>query len=293
MITGLRQKTYDNLQLNAGVLLYNFDYASCADADALETAILALLEANTNVFGATRGGGTFDCTPTYREIEADGKRGAWKGSSLMDDLPVKLTGTLLEVTPGNVARLLASADTTVSGKVTTVKARTSVKKTDYLTNIVWIGDTSQGFCLIAIKNPLNTAGLKLTFTDKGEGTMAFEFTGHAESLSDTDYAPFEILFFDGGAVASALNVYSVEGATSGKTLITVTPQKTSAQSYKYKTGSTVSAPAADEALTAGWTAWDGSAEITATTGQLIVVAVVTTADNKCVSAGRTTVVSKA
>jgi len=291
MITGLRQKTYDNLQLNAGVLLYNFDYASYTSADALETAILALLEADSHVFGATRGGGTFDCTPTMREIEADGKRGPWVGSSVLDEMPVKMTGTLIEVTPENAKMLLMCADKTVSGKVSTVKARTSIKKTDYLTNIVWVGDTAEGYCLIALKNPLNTAGFKLTFTDKGEGTMAFEFSGHAASLSDTEYAPFEILFFDGSTVASAINVYSVEGSASGKTLITVTPQKTAAQSYKYKTSATANIPAADEVLTTGWTDWDGSAEITATDGNLIVVAIVTTADNKCVSAGRTTVVS--
>jgi hypothetical protein len=171
--------------------------------------------------------------------------------------------------------------------------RNKLKETDYIPNFVWVGDTSEGFLLIALKNVLNKSGLKLNITDKGEGTMPFEFTAHADGLSDTEYAPFEIIKLDGGAVASYLAVYSVEGATSGKTLITVTPQKTAAQSYKYKTGSTVNVPAAADVLTTGWTDWDGSAEITATTGQLIVVAVVTAADNKCVSAGRTTVVSKA
>ena len=293
MMTGLTELTKKNIQLNAGVCMVDFAVSGYTGVDALETALLEALEAGTNTVGATRGGGSFEVTPTYRDIEADGKRGPVVGMTQLDEVIAKLTGTMIEVTAANLERVLATADTTVSGRKTSIKMRNKLKETDYIPNFVWVGDTSEGFLLIALKNVLNKSGLKLNITDKGEGTMPFEFTAHADGLSDTEYAPFEIIKLDGGAVASYLAVYSVEGATSGKTLITVTPQKTEAQSYKYKTGSTVNVPAAADVLTTGWTDWDGSAEITATTGQLIVVAVVTAADNKCVSAGRTTVVSKA
>lgn len=51
-------------------------------------------------------------------------------------------------------------------------------------------------------------------------------------------------------------------------------------------------PVYDQVLTTGWTAWDGTADITATTGQKIVVAEVDS-NNKAKKAGITTVTAKA
>ena len=72
MLTALRQATFENLQLNAGVFLMNFDASEHTTAEALETAVLSALEAGTDVLGATIGGGSFTATPTMRQIEADG-----------------------------------------------------------------------------------------------------------------------------------------------------------------------------------------------------------------------------
>ena len=38
-----------------------------------------------------------------------------------------------------------------------------------------------------------------TFTDKGEGTLPFEFHAHQASLEDQEYAPCRIVFFDQAA----------------------------------------------------------------------------------------------
>jgi hypothetical protein len=138
---------------------------------------------------------------------------------------------------------------------------------------------------------LNLTGANFTFTDKGEGTLPFEFQAHQADLSNMAYAPVSLVFFADITVASAITVYSVEGATEGTTKITVTPQKTALQSYKSKTAAAVALPAAGDILTTGWEAWDGSADITAADGNQIVIAIVTTATNACVAAGRTTVVA--
>lgn len=90
----------------------------------------------------------------------------------------------------------------------------------------------------------------------------------------------------------ALTVTSAEGGTSGKTALTVTPAKAAGNGYKYKTAASVTPPAYGAACTTGYTAWDGSAEITATTGQKILVVEVT-ADNKARAAGIATVTAKA
>lgn len=89
----------------------------------------------------------------------------------------------------------------------------------------------------------------------------------------------------------ALAVVSVAGPTvSGTTSIYVNPEKGGSNSYKYQTGmSFLTLPAAGATLTAGWTAWDGSAVITAATGNDIIIAEVVTATNVVVKAGKASV----
>ena len=50
--------------------------------------------------------------------------------------------------------------------------------------------------LIALKNALNNSGMTMTFSDKGEGTIPFEFHAYQETVEDYDYAPFEVIFLD-------------------------------------------------------------------------------------------------
>lgn len=88
-----------------------------------------------------------------------------------------------------------------------------------------------------------------------------------------------------------LQVVSVAGTLSGDTAIYVNPALTET-SYVYKTDTTVDLPSYDEDLSTGWTAWDGTSDITATTGNQIVIAEV---DGSTLAklAGRATVTAKA
>lgn len=87
-----------------------------------------------------------------------------------------------------------------------------------------------------------------------------------------------------------LTVVSAEGTTSGDTKITVTPELTDGRTYVYKTGVTVTLPAFGDDLST-WTAWDGIAEITATTGEEIAISEVF--GDLCRATGKDTVVSLA
>jgi len=160
MTTGLRASTFENLQLNAGMFLANFDYSTATDAATLGALLKTEREKTSGsaLIGATRGGGTFVCTPNTRSIEADGKREEWKGSSVNDGWTIKLTTTLLEINATNLKRSFGTADVTDTEKKHTIKIRTDIKDADYIESLVWVGDTSKGYVLIAIKNALNTAG---------------------------------------------------------------------------------------------------------------------------------------
>ncbi len=94
-----------------------------------------------------------------------------------------------------------------------------------------------------------------------------------------------------GGTLGELTVTSAAGTASGDTAITVTPAKGSGNLYKYKVG------AAAQPVTYGqnvraWQAWDGSADITAATDQVITV-VECGADYKALAAGSATVTAKA
>lgn len=201
MTTGLRASTFENLQLNAGMFLANFVYSTATDAATLGALLKKEREKTSGsaLIGATRGGGTFVCTPNMRSIEADGKREEWKGSSVNDGWTIKLTTTLLEINADNLKRSFGTADVKDTEKKHTIKIRTDIKDADYIDSLVWVGDTSKGYVLIAIKNALNTAGATLTWTDKGEGTIPVEFTAHQDGLETDGYAPCEVIFFDPAA----------------------------------------------------------------------------------------------
>lgn len=89
-----------------------------------------------------------------------------------------------------------------------------------------------------------------------------------------------------------LTVQSAEGTTVGKTKITVTPEIEEGHSYKYKVATSPTMPTYDQVCSSGYTNWNGTDEITATTGQKIVVVEVDS-DNKAKKAGEATITSKA
>lgn len=96
---------------------------------------------------------------------------------------------------------------------------------------------------------------------------------------------------DTAPTLGSLTVTSTAGATIGDAKIAVSPAKASGNSYRYQTAATVTLPAYGVDCSA-LTAWDGTAEITASTGNKILV-VETDSTSKAVAAGITTVTSKA
>lgn len=211
MVTPCRTEAFQNLQLNAGAFLIGFDYSTYTDATALRTALATALTDDTKMLGATRGGGTFVVTSEIREPEIDGKRYRFKGGAFVDSVDAQLTGTLVEIRPEVFARVLATGESATSGQKTTVRMHTAIQDTDYIDSLVWIGDMSDGgLVLIALKNALNNNGMTLTFSDKGEGTIPFEFHAYQNVAEDYDYAPFEVIFLDKATTTTS-------GTTSGTT----------------------------------------------------------------------------
>lgn len=101
--------------------------------------------------------------------------------------------------------------------------------------------------------------------------------------------PETILFY---SATGTMTVISKAGTETGKTALTVSPAKTGTNTYSYKTAESIDVPKLG-ATVEGYTAWNGTDEITATTNNDIVVVELTATDSKVVRAGKTKVTSNA
>lgn len=146
--------------------------------------------------------------------------------------------------------------------------------------------------IYAVITGKNTAGFKLEFKKDAATVVDATFTAEALDNTGTKLAILEQIPQSG-----VLKVTSEAGSTNGKTKLTLTNTLGTGESYAYKTAATLDMPAYLDAATVGaaagnYTAWNGSDEITATTGNKLLL-VVLNGDNKVVKAGVVTVTSKA
>ena len=100
-----------------------------------------------------------------------------------------------------------------------------------------------------------------------------------------------VVTVQGSGTLSTLTVTSAAGTTSGTTKLTVTPAKASGNLYKYKAAASAT-PVIYGQNVQTWTAWNGTDDITATTGQVVTV-VECGSDYKAVGSGNATVTAKA
>ena len=98
-------------------------------------------------------------------------------------------------------------------------------------------------------------------------------SGNLQCIGDPAEGYFDTVnkqFYEGTMSIASLTVTSAAGTLSGNTKITVSRTLTAGNSYVYKTASTVTAPAlGDDCST--YTDWDGTSDITATTGNKICI----------------------
>ena len=180
--TKIPETTFKNLQLNAGVLLSDFNPA---------TATVA----NESIIGATTGGVNFTAAPTFSDYGDDIDNCPKNMMELkkLDSWEISLSGTYVTVDANAVKALVGAAD--VSGNKIT--PRNDLKLTDF-TDVWWVGDysdqngeTNGGFVAIHMMNALSTGGFAIQSSDNGKGNFAFTYTAHY-SMSEQETVPFEV-----------------------------------------------------------------------------------------------------
>lgn len=185
--TKIPEKTFQQLQLNAGIICSNFN-PSASDGE--------LNVADEDILGATSGGTNFTAVPTFVDKGEDIDNCPKNMAELKDlqSWEVKASGTFVTITETLAAKLAAAADS-AAGKVT---PRNTVKITDFTDLWIVCDYGTDGMLAIHMLNTLSTGGFAIQTADKSKGQFAFEFTGHYK-MAAQDTVPFEVYISDGAA----------------------------------------------------------------------------------------------
>ena len=202
VFTLVSEDAFDELQLDAGVLLSSFDITSpytTPDSD--------------DIIATTTGGINPTCVPTYEDLAED-----------IDNVPnnmkefKKLSGwdcgmgfSSIKFNAENIRWSLGAADTTTATGYKKIVPRRNLAQTDFA-DIWWVGDKANGGA-VAIKliNALSTGGLNIQSTKNGKGTNAITLTGHV-SIEHQNVMPMEFYDIDPPAT-SATGATGATGAT--------------------------------------------------------------------------------
>lgn len=173
--TAIPQDTFEGLQLDAGVLLKNFDPAAGTFL-------------NEDIICATTGGINVTCTAEYSDFaeDVDNAPNNLMEFKHLDGWTCGMSFTSLGTSAASIRLSLGAADI-VDGKVI---PRRSVKLTDF-SDVWWVGDRADGgMVAIRLMNALSTGGFSLQTTKNGKGQVSMELTGHV-SIKNQDTMPME------------------------------------------------------------------------------------------------------
>ena len=174
--TVIPQSTFEELQLDAGVLLNKFAPDSPTEP------------ADEDIICATTGGINASCVPTYSDMgeDVDNCPVNMKELKHLDSWECKISFTSIGTSPESIKLALGAADISTN-KIT---PRKDLKQTDFF-DIWWVGDRADGgMVAIHLKNALSTGGFTIQTTKNGKGQVSVELTGHV-SMNAQDVMPME------------------------------------------------------------------------------------------------------
>lgn len=175
--TRIKQETFEELQLDAGILLNKFDPTGATEVS------------DEDIICATTGGINVSCVPTYSDQGEDIDNCPNNMMELMklDGWACKMSFTSLGASPEAIKLSLGAADISDASKIT---PRRNLAQTDFA-DIWWVGDRADGgMVAVCLKNALSTGGFSLKTAKNGKGQISVELTGHV-SIDDQDTMPME------------------------------------------------------------------------------------------------------
>jgi len=165
--TVIPESTFEDMQLDAGVLLKQFDPANPAVV-------------NADIITATTGGINAVCQPTFSDLaeDVDNVPNGMMEFQHLDGWDCSISTTALGTSPEMIRMSLGCAD--IDGTDTTkIVPRADLKQTDFASSIWWVGDKADGgYVAIELKNALSTEGFSLQTTKNGKGQTSLTIRGH-------------------------------------------------------------------------------------------------------------------
>lgn len=176
MFGKITQEMVDEIQVEAGVLLKNFDpdMPNVLDKD---------------IICATTGGITANCTPTFEDwgSDIDNCPDNAKEMKHINGYECTFGFTSVGVSETFIKLALGAADKDEDGKIV---PRTELKASDF-SDVWFVSDkTNGGMLAILLKNALSTGGFSLKTTKKSKGQVSVTLTGHV-SITDPSAVPME------------------------------------------------------------------------------------------------------
>lgn len=191
--TQVAADAFKKLQLNAGILLRNFDPVDGSYS-------------RDDIIGATGGGIQFTATPTFIDFaeDIDNVPNNTMEMKQLDYVEAKMSGTFKTLGTDLAKQLAVAAD--VDGiKIT---PRSTLLLEDF-NDVWWVGDYSDittgedaGYLAVRLINAISSGGFQIQSNDKGKGDFSFEYTANY-SLEDVDKVPYELYVRGGGKQADA------------------------------------------------------------------------------------------
>lgn len=175
--TRIPERTFNELQLDAGVLLWRFDFAAPYDIE------------DEDIICATTGGINVQCIATYEDMFEDvdnAPNNTMEGKKLTGwDCRISTTVLGMDV---NTIRLTLGAADIVGDRVV---PRRQVRLTDYR-DIYWAGDLANGgYAACKLMNALSTGGFSLQTSKNEKGGVSIELMGHV-SLAAQNVVPLQL-----------------------------------------------------------------------------------------------------
>ena len=181
--TVIPESTFEEMQLDAGVLLTTF-------TPATPTA-----PTDSSIICATTGGINVSCVPTYSDLgeDVDNCPVNMKELKHLDSWECKMSFTSLGTSKENIRMALGAAD--IALDTGAIKPRKDLAQTDF-SDLWWVGDRADGGCVaVQLKNALSTSGFSLQTTKSGKGQVSVELTGHV-SIEEQDVMPMVFYSID-------------------------------------------------------------------------------------------------
>ena len=185
--TKIPQDTFNGMQLDAGILLYNFNIE-----DAISGTSAGF--ADEDFICATTGGVTAECKAEYSDLAEDVDNAPTNVKEFMhlDGWTCNLQFTSLSNDPEGIKLALGAAERD-GAKVT---PRRNLKQGDF-GDVWWVGDKANGgFVAIHLMNALSSEGFSLKTEKAEKGQIDVTLTGYV-SLAQQDVVPMEFYSVDG------------------------------------------------------------------------------------------------